>query len=215
MDRTWWPITRASYKLKKAKRRTKCHKRTGANSFGFSIAGAGAIVAACQKRTDLGPQTPNRNHPEDQKQIPSDEEGGEVTATEDLMREHGVLRRILLVHEEPAAKLRLSPRTIWPSLDLPTGAIQSAANLFREIRRRLPREAARGSIHFPRDQESRRPSRPICRYSARPARARQRNGTRSSGSGAIHSPLQNHNDWRAKPTPNLCLVWAGNRAALY
>src|SRR5215831_4283846 len=40
--------------------------------------------------------------------------GGEVTATEDLMREHGVLRRALLVYSEAAAKLRSSPSTVAP-----------------------------------------------------------------------------------------------------
>ena len=32
--------------------------------------------------------------------------GGEVTATEDLMREHGVLRRALLIYTATATKLR-------------------------------------------------------------------------------------------------------------
>src|SRR5215813_4659908 len=40
------------------------------------------------------------------------EKGGEVTATEDLMREHGVLRRALLVYSEAAAKLRTNPSAV-------------------------------------------------------------------------------------------------------
>jgi len=51
--------------------------------------------------------------------------GGEVTATEDLMREHGVLRRALLVYSEAAAKLRSSPSTVAPD------ALQRTAKLFR------------------------------------------------------------------------------------
>ena len=51
--------------------------------------------------------------------------GGEVTATEDLMREHGVLRRALLVYSEAAAKLRSGPASVAPD------ALQKAAKLFR------------------------------------------------------------------------------------
>jgi hemerythrin-like domain-containing protein len=51
----------------------------------------------------------------------------EVTATEDLMREHGVLRRTLLVYAEVAARLRLDPGS------LPAPALQGAAKLFRSF----------------------------------------------------------------------------------
>jgi hemerythrin-like domain-containing protein len=59
----------------------------------------------------------------------TDEEkmGGEVTATEDLMREHGVLRRALLVYSEAAAKLRSGLSLVAPD------ALQKAAKLFREF----------------------------------------------------------------------------------
>jgi hemerythrin-like domain-containing protein len=55
----------------------------------------------------------------------SAEKGGEVTATEDLMREHGVLRRALLVYSEAAVKLRSNPSTVPPE------ALQKTAKLFR------------------------------------------------------------------------------------
>jgi hemerythrin-like domain-containing protein len=51
----------------------------------------------------------------------------EVGAVEDLMREHGVLRRALLVYIETVRKLRASPG----SLD--AGAIARAAKLFRSF----------------------------------------------------------------------------------
>ena len=51
--------------------------------------------------------------------------GGEVTATEDLMREHGVLRRALFVYSEIAPRLRSNPS------DVPPDALQKTANLFR------------------------------------------------------------------------------------
>ncbi|HEY7181948.1 MAG TPA: hemerythrin domain-containing protein, partial [Blastocatellia bacterium] len=53
------------------------------------------------------------------------EEGGEVTATEDLMREHGVLRRALLVYTAAADRLRANPASVPPD------ALQKTAKLFR------------------------------------------------------------------------------------
>jgi hemerythrin-like domain-containing protein len=50
--------------------------------------------------------------------------GGEVTATEDLMREHGILRRALFIYSEAAARLRSKP------LEVPPDALQKTANLF-------------------------------------------------------------------------------------
>ena len=49
----------------------------------------------------------------------------EVTATEDLMREHGVLRRALLVYQETVPKLRQSSNTLDPRV------LHQAADLFR------------------------------------------------------------------------------------
>jgi len=49
----------------------------------------------------------------------------EVTATEDLMREHGVIRRALLVYAEVVPKLRQNPASVDAAL------LQQAAKLFR------------------------------------------------------------------------------------
>jgi hemerythrin-like domain-containing protein len=54
-----------------------------------------------------------------------DKMGGEVTATEDLMREHGILRRALLVYSAVATKLRANPSAIAPD------SLQKTAKLFR------------------------------------------------------------------------------------
>lgn len=53
------------------------------------------------------------------------EKGGEVTATEDLMREHGVLRRALLVYTATAVKLHSNPSSVPPD------ALQKTGKLFR------------------------------------------------------------------------------------
>jgi hemerythrin-like domain-containing protein len=55
----------------------------------------------------------------------SAEKGPEVTATEDLMREHGVIRRALLVYAEVVPKLRQNPASV------DAAALQQAAKLFR------------------------------------------------------------------------------------
>jgi len=87
-----------------------------------AVAGAGLLVTAChadsrgeEKSTATSPK-----HGEEGK-------GGEVTATEDLMREHGVLRRALIVYSEAALKLRTNPGLVSPD------ALQKTANLFREF----------------------------------------------------------------------------------
>ncbi len=49
----------------------------------------------------------------------------EVTATEDLMREHGVIRRALIVYAETAPKLRKDPNNVDPV------ALRETAQLFR------------------------------------------------------------------------------------
>jgi hemerythrin-like domain-containing protein len=56
---------------------------------------------------------------------PDDKAEAEVTATEDLMREHGVIRRMIVVYREAAARLRTQPSAV------PAEALQRAAALFR------------------------------------------------------------------------------------
>src|SRR5438093_6031204 len=51
----------------------------------------------------------------------------EVTATEDLMREHGVIRRALLVYYEVIPTLRQKPASVNAA------ALQQTANLFRNF----------------------------------------------------------------------------------
>jgi hemerythrin-like domain-containing protein len=53
------------------------------------------------------------------------EKGKEVSAVEDLMREHGILRRALFVYSECAARLRSNPS------EVPSDALQKTVKLFR------------------------------------------------------------------------------------
>src|SRR5436190_17486742 len=85
---------------------------------GLSTVSAGTILLSCNRGA-----TSKSTQSQDEDQ----EKGGpEVTATEDLMREHGVLRRVLLVYSETALKLRANP-----SVSIPAEPLQRAAKLFR------------------------------------------------------------------------------------
>jgi hemerythrin-like domain-containing protein len=88
-----------------------------------TIVSAGLLLSACRSGSDensrmtTSDQSPGKA---DQSQM-----GGEVSATEDLMREHGVLRRALLIYSAAAIKLRANASSIAPD------AVQKTAKLFR------------------------------------------------------------------------------------
>jgi hemerythrin-like domain-containing protein len=82
--------------------------------------GAGVVLLGCH-RSPAGKDEDDEDSDKDGVKLASDE----VSATEDLMREHGVLRRALLVYQESAVKLRASGDAIPPE------ALQKTAKLFR------------------------------------------------------------------------------------
>ena len=85
---------------------------------GIGSVGAGLILSGCYNA--------NRSHAAESLSAQDEEtKGVEVNAVEDLMREHGVLRRALFVYSEAAAKLRSEPSVVVP------GAIYKTAKLFR------------------------------------------------------------------------------------
>src|SRR5205085_5223164 len=88
-----------------------------------AFVGTGLILFGCGGggREQSGQQS--KNQPSSQGD--ENQKGGEVTATEDLMREHGVLRRALLVYRAAAEKLRNNPSSVPPD------ALQKTAKLFR------------------------------------------------------------------------------------
>jgi hemerythrin-like domain-containing protein len=86
---------------------------------GISLAGAGVLLNAC-RATSSGGATNKTDEPATGEAAPV-----EVTATEDLMREHGILRRALLVYQESAIRLRQDAASVPPE------ALEKAANLFR------------------------------------------------------------------------------------
>jgi len=84
--------------------------------FASSIIGGGLLLNGCRSGSTSSERTESSE---------KNATGGEVTATEDLMREHGVLRRALLVYAETIPKLRANPSSIAPD------ALQRTAKLFR------------------------------------------------------------------------------------
>jgi hemerythrin-like domain-containing protein len=93
----------------------------------LTLAGAGALVTACRQETRAYPEPAPRAAPvhplsadaSDQ----SKDDAEALSATEDLMREHGVIRRILVVYRTLAIRLRTKPAAV------PLEALQRAARL--------------------------------------------------------------------------------------
>jgi hemerythrin-like domain-containing protein len=87
-----------------------------------AIVGTGLVLSSCN-----GGNMANQGKGQNEVASKEDEnkKGGEVTATEDLMREHGVLRRALLVYTIAAGKLHSN------SSSIPPDALQKTAKLFR------------------------------------------------------------------------------------
>lgn len=82
---------------------------------GLSSVGAGAILLGC-----------NKGVTSDSKEVAKEGAEAEVTATEDLMREHGILRRALLVYQETATRLN-------GGVSIPSQPLQKTAKLFRDF----------------------------------------------------------------------------------
>jgi hemerythrin-like domain-containing protein len=97
------------------------------------LAGAGLLLAGCGRLSQTQPEQKPDNQAgaekgdeeKDDDEDKDDDKGGDVTATEDLMREHGVLRRALLVYAAAATRLRADASSVPPE------ALQKTANLFR------------------------------------------------------------------------------------
>jgi len=97
-----------------------------------SALGAELLLSACRSSADEANATPNasgeKGSPSDAAATGEPDPKGkeeEVTATEDLMREHGVIRRAIIVYREAAGRLRTKAESVPPD------ALQKAARLFR------------------------------------------------------------------------------------
>jgi hemerythrin-like domain-containing protein len=108
---------------------TDQNRRTALVSFaGAAIAGSALALAGCRKGGD-----------EDREK--ADE--GEVTANEDLMREHGILRRILIIYRE------ISPKLVANAAAIDAAALASAARLFQAFGERYHEQLLEEQHIFP------------------------------------------------------------------
>ncbi|MGZ5172353.1 MAG: hemerythrin domain-containing protein, partial [Burkholderiales bacterium] len=84
-----------------------------------------ALAGTTLALSGLASALPIPQHEPEKQGNEKEEKEAEVTATEDLMREHGVIRRALLVYEETVPKLRKNASSIDPA------ALHRTAQLFR------------------------------------------------------------------------------------
>ncbi len=100
----------------------------------LSLAGAGAaasalLLSACAKES--------KEHPGKER------DEGEVTANEDLMREHGILRRILIIYREVAARLVANAAAV------DAAALGNATKLFQAFGERYHEQLLEEQHIFP------------------------------------------------------------------
>ncbi|HEY6803318.1 MAG TPA: hemerythrin domain-containing protein [Pyrinomonadaceae bacterium] len=107
---------------------------------GISLVGAGALLVGCRNNPASSSATNNGTKPDEQA---SDEAATEISATEDLMREHGILRRALLVYQESAARLKQDPASV------PVDALEKTAQLFRAFGEDYHEKALEETYIFP------------------------------------------------------------------
>ena len=105
-------------------------ERDGRRTF-LTLAGASALLTACRKPDHAEPEpggpAPTTTTNAAQTNAGGEGKGEDVGAVEDLMREHGVIRRVLVVYREAAARLRVKPASVAPD------ALQKAAKLMRSF----------------------------------------------------------------------------------
>lgn len=91
---------------------------------GITVASAGILLNACGPTSNRIGSARNEENRNDGP-APGEAAPVEVTAAEDLMREHGILRRALLVYRESTTRLRQDLSSVPPD------ALEKAATLFR------------------------------------------------------------------------------------
>jgi hemerythrin-like domain-containing protein len=105
--------------------------------------GAAFFLAAC----GTSPANTNSANKSDKKEEEKETEKIEVTAVEDLMREHGILRRALLIYSEAALRLRKNATDVSPT------ELQRTAKLFRAFGEEYHEKKLEETYIFPRIKE--------------------------------------------------------------
>jgi hemerythrin-like domain-containing protein len=91
----------------------------------LSVAAAGALLIGCRATPGGSGGRSGATNDEGKEPAPGEALPVEVTAVEDLMREHGILRRALLVYQESVVRLRQDAASV------PAEALEKTAQLFR------------------------------------------------------------------------------------
>ena len=91
----------------------------------LSLAGAGAVLIGCRATPSGQGNSTGATNDDGKEPAPGELAPEEVTAVEDLMREHGILRRALLVYQESVVRLRQDVASV------PAEALEKTAQLFR------------------------------------------------------------------------------------
>lgn len=112
--------------------------------YGFVGVSGALVLDACTKQSPIGANAPPPKNAVDQKKVP---DAKEVTAVEDLMREHGILRRALLVYSETSLRLRKNAADVSPD------ALQKTAKLFRTFGEDYHEKKLEEAYIFPKIKE--------------------------------------------------------------
>ena len=91
----------------------------------LSLASAGALLVGCRATPSGQGGQSGATNDDGKEPAPGEAVPVEVTAVEDLMREHGILRRALLVYQESVVRLRQDAASV------PAEALEKTAQLFR------------------------------------------------------------------------------------
>jgi hemerythrin-like domain-containing protein len=92
---------------------------------GISLVGAGAILVGCRNRPANSTASATNDDDKPDETVAGEAPGVEVTAVEDLMREHGILRRALFVYREAAIKIKQDAASV------PADTLEKTAQMFR------------------------------------------------------------------------------------
>jgi hypothetical protein len=93
---------------------------------------AGSLLASCARSAPAAAQTPDKRDKRDKPGGKPDDDD-EVTPAEDLMREHGVLRRVMYLYDEAADRLLGLAAAREAARDVPLDALASCAGIVRRV----------------------------------------------------------------------------------
>jgi hypothetical protein len=117
----------------------------GTTGAGLMLAGINPRFVLAAEKDDVGDESKDK----------------EVSAVEDLMREHGVIRRAILVYREAAAKLRVKPASVDPDV------LRHTALLFRNFGEDYHEKKLEEAYIFPIIKKAGGAGGGLCRYSYR------------------------------------------------